>query len=146
MASDLNEVRVEGGITQEPTSGYSEGGAPYWRANIASEGTRYDAQARTSVTHTTFVYATAWGYPAEQLMEANLSKGDKIRVEGSIANRVKEDASGTKETKTHIDIKLFHVLRQRSSKPTPAVNNVQSTGWGNEPTAGGWSNDKEPPF
>jgi single-stranded DNA-binding protein len=145
MASDLNEVRVEGGITQEPTSGYSEGGAPYWRANIASEGTRYDAQARTSVTHTTFVYATAWGYPAEQLMEANLTKGDKIRIEGSIANRVKEEG-GVKETKTHIDIKLFHVLRQRSgSRQAPAANNVPSVGWGNEPTTGGWP-DKEPPF
>jgi single-stranded DNA-binding protein len=146
MAADLNEVRVEGGITQEPTSGYSDGGAPYWRANIASEGTRYDAQTRTSQVQTTFVYATAWGYPAEQLMEANLGKGDKIRIEGSIANRVKEE-NGVKETKTHIDIKLFHILRQRTgARPTPAANNVGG-GWGNErPSGGGWPADTEPPF
>lgn len=149
VASDLNEVRIEGGITQEPQQGYMEqSGMPYWRSTVASDGTRYDSEKRQTVPFTTFVYCTAVGYAAEKMMEANLSKGDKIRVEGSIANRVKEE-NGVKETKTHVEVKLFHVLRQRgASRPAPAA---ASSGWGNEPAAqsgGGWGNgpDTEPPF
>lgn len=139
MASDLNEVRIEGGITQDPQSGYMEqSGAAYWRSTVASDGTRYDSETKKTVPFTTFVYCTAIGYPAEQMIEANLGRGDKIRVEGSIANRVKEEG-GVKETKTHVEVKLFHVLRKRSFTRAAAPA---------EATAGSWSNspDAEPPF
>lgn len=148
MASDLNEVRIEGGITQDPQSGYMEqSGAAYWRSTVASDGTRYDSEKRQTVPFTTFVYCTAIGYPAEQLMEANLGKGDKIRVEGSIANRVKEE-NGVKETKTHIDVKLHHVLRKRSSGQRAQSAPAAGAGWGNEPQGSNWGNgpDTEPPF
>lgn len=145
MASDLNEVRIEGGITQDPQTGFHEqSGAAYWRSTVAVDGTRYDAEQRKTVAHTTFVYCTANGYPAESLIEMALGKGDKIRVEGEIANRVKE-VGGVKETKTHIDVKLVHILRKRSM--VRAAPPQQGGSWSNE-QPGGYAGgpDSEPPF
>lgn len=126
MASDLNEVRIEGGLTSDPMTGYLESGAAFWRATVAIEGTRYDRENRRTVTQSTFVYCTAIGYPAEELMASGVGKGDKIRVEGSIENRSTVDKDGVKESKTHVEVKLHQILRRRAATRQPA----QDSGWG----------------
>lgn len=129
MASDLNEVRIEGGLTSDPVSGYlDQSGAAYWRGTLASEGTRYDRDKRGTVTVTTFAYCTAIGYPAEELMASGVGKGDKIRVEGSLENRMVESRDGAKESKTHVEVKLHSVLRRRAASSRPA-----DTSWGSTP-------------
>ena len=140
MASDLNEVRLEGNLTQDPSTGYLQSGAAYWRCTVASEGTRYDREKRATITVSTFAYCTAIGYAAEELMASGVGKGDKIRVEGSLENRMTEARDGTKESKTHVEIKLHHVLRRRMASSAPSSS---GSGWG-EATAAAPGED--PPF
>ena len=107
-----NSVEFEGTITRDPDSGYgNNSGAPYWRANLACNGTRYDSQSRQQVVTTAFAQTVAFGYPAEQLMEENLVKGDQIMIRASLGNNTYEDNDGKKVTKTQLEIIGYDVVR-----------------------------------
>lgn len=114
-----NVVSIEGGLTRDPDAGFGQnGGLPYWRGNIAVNGTRYDSQTRQQVVTTVFVQIVAFGYQAEQLQGEMLVQGDSLLIDGQMGQNTFEKKDGTKETKTQVEVLSFTVLRKKYGRQT----------------------------
>lgn len=153
-----NYVRISGGITRDPDQGFTPGGWAYWRTTLAVNGTKYNSEARKQEAVTKFILVSAIGYPAEQLIELNLGKGDELLVEGELDQRewTNKDTD-KKEHRTQVDLQQYTVLRRRqaggqtSARPAAVAAPVDDP-WAtpstpaSDPSGWGTGTDSEPPF
>lgn len=132
-----NSIEFEGTITRDPDSGYGKGsGVPFWRANIANNGTRYDSQTKAQALTTTFGQAVAFGYKAEELMQEALERGDQLLIRGQLGNNTYEDGDGKKVTKTQIEVIAYDIIRKKNSTPPQRQPQAQQNpDWGTPPPA-----------
>lgn len=87
MAFSLNKVFLVGNVTKEPELRYTPGGTAVLSLGMATNRSIKDESVQSGWRDVpTFHNVIVWGKLAERLSQ-NVSKGDKIHVEGRIDNR-----------------------------------------------------------
>ena len=135
----VNLVMIDGNITREPTTSV-DGGYARWSASLAHSEVRWNNETRAEVVYTNWIFLTAQGDVAEDLINRGVGKGSKLLVRGSIGTYVKEDGNG-KETKTQVKVLGFDIIRGASQGGYQHQTQQQdpNAGWGsqgNDPSAG----------
>lgn len=137
----MNRVELLGGLTRDPECSVNQRGTATWLATLAVNGTRYDGEARQQVVKTTFVSLSAFGWLAEELINAGYGKGDELHVVGELDQFEIAKDDGTKDRKTRV--RPLVVTPTRRSSPMPARHPAQS----HTPSPDPWGPPREePPF
>lgn len=144
----MNEVRLVGGIVRDPDVKITNSGTASWMATIAVNGARYSPEERQQVVSTTYVSLSAFGWMAEQLIDAGYGKGDELYVVGELDQFEVTGEDGKKDRKTKVRVLTVTPTRRRISGGTPQP--AQTGHWSEQPAAAGrdpWSaQTEEPPF
>lgn len=121
--SNVNEVRIGGGLTRDAETTYLPSGMPVTEFTIATNGARYSAQEQRQIVTTQFTTIEAWGWMAEHIAEMALLKGEAVIVEGELTQREREKKDGTKERKTRVN--AFTVTPTRRKQASWGANPQQ---------------------
>lgn len=103
----MNRVELHGGLVGNPEWGFTRGGTAFASCTLAVSGTRWDSQSKQEVVTTQYVRLQLWGGMAEQLMELNPGKGEKLYVVGELDQSEWEDQDGKKQKRTRVRVLFF---------------------------------------
>ncbi len=141
----INRVEVSGGLTRDPELTYMErSGSALCEITLAVNGARYNFERRSQEVTTSYISVKAWGSLAEELAEADVSKGDELLVIGELEQRTIEKRDKSKESKTHVKALGFHVVRRRGAGSSPAGRAAPPRGAEPPPQEPQYGADEEP--
>lgn len=125
----INKVEVDGNLSRDPEVNLSQGGAAYWTGTLAHTEVRWDKDRKADMPKVNWIRLIAFGDVATRLDHEALTKGDALLITGSLSTSTVEKDTGTKETKTSVEVKAYSVLRRsRYTRPTPAP--AEDDPWG----------------
>lgn len=110
----MNKVEISGGLVNKTDWGFTESGRAYARFTLAVPGVRWNPQESREEVTTTYVSCVAWGGTAEELMEYDPRKGEKMWVVGKLSQNEWVDKKGEKQSKTRVSVDFFHWLNPKS--------------------------------
>lgn len=113
--TNVNDVRIGGGLTRDAEVKYLPSGMPVAELSIATNGARYDAKERQQVVTTLFTTVEAWGWLAEHIAEMGLVKGEAVIVTGELTQREREKQDGTTERKTRVQAHTVTPTRRKQA-------------------------------
>ena len=117
MSGTLNKVMLIGHLGDEVKMHYFEGGNAIGRFPIATNETYTNKQTNERVTNTEWHNIVVRNKAAE-ICEKNLSKGDRIYVEGRLKTRKWQDDSGNERYSTEIQCTDFTFLTTKKESQT----------------------------
>ena len=101
------KVVIVGRLGNEPENGFTQAGAPRWRARIAADGMRKGEG-------TTWLSVTAYDRLAERLASLTergfLAKGALLYVEGQLESRPYTDRSGVERVSLDVTLTDFQFV------------------------------------
>ena len=103
----MNRVELHGGLVGTPNWGFTRGGTAYASCTLAVSGARWDAELKKEIVATQFIRLQLWGGMAEQLMEMDPAKGEKLYVVGELDQSEYEDSDGKKQKHTRVRVTWF---------------------------------------
>lgn len=116
MAFSLNKVFLVGNVTRDPELRYTAGGTAVLSVDMATNRSIKDESVQSGWRDVpTFHKVIVWGKLAERISQ-NVSKGDKIHVEGRIDNRSYEK-DGVKKYITEVVAENVLTFQPRGSSP-----------------------------
>ena len=123
MKSLINSVRLMGHVGATPEVKKFENGNKVANLRLATNEKQKNAKGETvDITH--WHNLVFWGKQAE-LIEKYIGKGERIAVEGTLANRFYETKTGEKRQITEVRVDTFEFVgRKNQSNSTLAESTV----------------------
>ncbi|MGI5162704.1 single-stranded DNA-binding protein [Microbispora sp. CA-102843] len=141
----MSTMHLTGNLTDAPEITFTGNGTARARFRLASTERRYDAQRSEWVDgDTLFMTCTAWRNVAEDIAEADLTRGARVMVTGRLKFRQWETDTGERRQGYELTVEeIGRSLRGTARRRTAAAAAATSS------TGGGWpsgADDSEPPF
>lgn len=122
----MNKVILIGNLGQDAEPKYSNNGACILPLNVATNKTWFNKESQQRETLTEWHKVVVFGKRAEGLVKCNLSKGDRVGVEGELRTRQYQDRDGNQRYSTEVVASEVELLGggkpQRRSQPEPAAD------------------------
>ncbi len=111
MKSLINSVRLMGNVGSTPEVKKFDNGSMVAKLRLATNEKQKNAKGETiAITH--WHNLVFWGKTAE-LIEKYIDKGERIAIEGTLANRSYETKSGEKRQITEVKVDSFEFVSRK---------------------------------
>jgi len=119
MKSLINSVRLMGHVGATPEVKSFDNGNKVANLRLATNEKQKNAKGETvDITH--WHNLVFWGKSAE-LIEKYIGKGERIAIEGTLANRYYETKTGEKRQITEVRVDSFEFVGRKSQANSPAI-------------------------
>ena len=111
MKSLINSVRLMGNVGATPEVKMFDNGSKVAKLRLATNEKQKNAKGETvEITH--WHNLVFWGKSAE-LIEKYIDKGERIAIEGTLANRMYETKAGDKRQITEVRVDSFEFVSRK---------------------------------
>ncbi len=111
MKSLINSVRLMGNVGATPEVKMFDNGSKVAKLRLATNEKQKNAKGETvEITH--WHNLVFWGKSAE-LIEKYINKGERIAIEGTLANRMYETKAGDKRQITEVRVDSFEFVSRK---------------------------------
>ena len=111
MKSLINSVRLMGNVGATPEVKMFDNGSKVAKLRLATNEKQKNAKGETvEITH--WHNLVFWGKSAE-LIEKYIDKGERIAIEGTLANRMYETKAGDKRQVTEVRVDSFEFVSRK---------------------------------
>ncbi len=119
MKSLINSVRLMGNVGATPEVKSFDNGNKVAKLRLATNEKQKNAKGETvEITH--WHNLVFWGKSAE-LIEKYIDKGERIAIEGTLANRFYETKTGDKRQITEVRVESFEMVGRKNQTNSPVV-------------------------
>ena len=116
MASDLNKVEIEGRLGTDPEIRFFSNGNPIVELRIANNEHWRRDESQDWNEKTNWVPVAVYGKAAREIVESeDLSKGDRVKIAGSLESRSFETENG-KRSILRVSARQIELLQKAGQK------------------------------
>lgn len=121
MATDINQIIIQGRLTREPEFKYTPGGMAVCPINIASNSSYKKKDSQEWTTEVVYINAVLWGNQAERLGQ-ELHKGSPVIVCGQLKDNSWVDKNGNNKSEKYIKVISIQQLVVKSKNSNQSQN------------------------